>query len=186
MSNSILSTKDLLNVLSRFVKDMNSSNSGLHKEETFKKYHDQYPDRKGPFLKTLVYVNDNLMPFNVTGSSVSKFKSDKKKQAKKIKVDGYKDGKTSGLALFKLLNDLHDCNISGDNAKQAIIDFMKEYSEHEDLILNIIDKDIKIRYTSRSINKVADGLIPLFQVSLGEKYDKSTKKYLDKKYDNGW
>jgi DNA ligase-1 len=186
MSSSILNTKTLLDVVAQFVEDMNSSNSGLHKAETFKTFYDTHPDRNGPFLKTLVYVNDGLMPFNVTKSNVLKFKKDKKKQAKKIKASTYTDGKTSGLALFKLLNDLHTCEISGDKAKQTIVDFMAQYPEHEDLILNIIDKDLKIRYTSKSINKVAPGLIPLFQVSLGEKYDKSTKKYLEKKYNNGW
>ena len=190
MSNSINSTQSLLDVLSQFVKDMNSSNSNLHKEDTFRNYSDKYSDRNGPFLKSIVLVNNNLIPFYVTASNINKFKNDKKKQGKNLKVESYPDGKDKNgnvtIGLFDMLFDLHLRNLSGDKAKKSILAFIKKYPEHESLILNIIDKDIEIRFTGRSINNVVNGLVPLFKVSLGEKYDKSTKKYLDKPWNNGW
>lgn len=186
MMHSITTTKDLLIVLSGFVEEMNSNNSNLHKAKVFKKYFTKYSDRTSPFLRVIALINSNLIPFNVTASSVTKFKTDKKKQAKHIKPDVYVDGDEGKLALFKLLTDLHLRKISGDKGKQSIVEFINTHTTHEKLILNIIDKDLKIRFTAKSINDVVPDLIPLFEVSLGEKYDKTTKKYLSKPYPNGW
>lgn len=184
MTSVISSTQQLFSVLSKFVEDMNSSNSDLHKEQIFTEYAKQYPNPKDPFLKTIVLVNDNLSPFNVTSDAIVKFKNDKKKQSKKLKAVTYED--KGQLAWFELLGDLISKEITGDKAKQSIVNFINQYPEHEKLILNIIDKDLKIRFTGKSINKIIPGFIPLFQVSLGEKYDKSTQKYLNEPWNNGW
>jgi len=186
MSNIITSTKDLLIILSAFVDSMNTSNSDLHKEKVFKKYADKYPDPKAPFLRSIILVNSDLIPFNVTSDSVIKFKQNIKKQAKRIKPNSYTDGTDGNLELFKLLTDLHLRNVSGDKGKQTIIATINKYPEYEKILLNIIDKDLKIRFTDKSINKIIPGLVPVFYVSLGEKYDKKTKKYVDKPYNNGW
>jgi len=183
---SISTTGELLDVLTSFVKDMNTTNSDLRKEEIFKKYSEMYPGKKDPFLRSIVLVNSNLIPFNVTASAITKFKIDKKKQAKKIKCETYTDDTNGDLALFKILTDLHRRTLSGDIAKQTILDLISKYPDHEQLILNIMDKDLKIRYTEKSMNKVVDKLVPMFMVSLGEKYDNSTKKYLNKPWKNGW
>ena len=129
MSNitNITSTKDLLCALSEFVKEMNSSNSDLYKAKVFKKYAEKYPDPSAPFLKAIVLINSNLIPFNVTANSLVKFKNDKKKQSKRIKPNVYSDdsnGSGGQLALFKLLDDLNTRKVSGDKAKQTIVSIM--------------------------------------------------------------
>ena len=83
-------------------------------------------------------------------------------------------------SLFDLLEALHKRTITGNQALQRVCDFVAIYPEYEGLILNIIDKDLKTRFTAVNINKQIPGLIPVFDVSLGNPYDESTKKHVSK------
>lgn len=177
----INSTPELLQVLSDYVKEMNSDNSSNFKSIIFKKYSDKYNDRNGPFLRLIKLVNNSLLPFRVTSKNVLKFKSSKSLN----KVEGEKYSDTQKLGLFKLLEGLNESKITGHIALKSIIDFIKIHSKHETLILNIIDKDLKTRFTAKNINKVMNGFVPLFEVSLGLSY-KNCKKELEKPYKNGW
>ncbi len=182
---------------------MNSNNATTHKSEVFTKYAKMYSDIDGPFLKAIKLVNDDLIKFNVTGKNILKYKdSDKSKSAgaKKPKLSTqttlpgvqsktatsstststtYGDD-NNGLGLFKLLHDLNTSAITGHSALQAVCDFIGAHSKHQDMIINIIDKNMKTRFTATNINKIVPDLIPTFEVSLGYPYDDSTKAELDK------
>ena len=193
MSSQIQSSDDLLNVLTTFVEEMNNNNATTHKSEVFSKYAKLYPDVNGPFLKIIRMVNDDLIKFNVTGKNVLKFKdsdkntsSTKKAKTKQTtlksasaKGDVYTDS-DAGLGLFKLLNDLNESIITGHTALQAVCDFIAAHPKYEDMVINIIDKNMKTRFTATNINKIVPNLIPSFEVSLGYPYDDSTKGELDK------
>jgi DNA ligase-1 len=181
--NSIKTTAQLLNEVSDFISSMNKDNSTTFKTDIFRKWSMKYNDTNGPFLRLIVLVNDKLVKFNVTAKSVLKYK-DKKTKKKRVRVVKYKDD-NENLALFKLLGDLSDGVVTGHSALESIINFCTEHQKHESLILNIIDKDLKTRFTAKNINKVVKNLVPVFDVSLGESY-KDCITYFKKPYKNGW
>lgn len=180
--SSITTTNQLLKEVSEFVDTMNTDNSTTYKAEVFKKYSDKHPDTDGPFLRLMVMIYDKLVKFNVTSKNILKYKNAKSK--KRVRVVTYKDD-DEDLALFKMLEDLNESIVTGHSALASVLNLCDEYKEHTELILNILDKDLKTRFTAKNINKVVKDLVPVFDVSLGESY-KDCVKYLEKPYKNGW
>ena len=88
--------------------------------------------------------------------------------------------KNSGLfkkntyqTVFQLLDDLSSRKITGHDAIAAVNGFLIatcDSVKHEELIYNIIDKDLKIRAGDKVINKAVPGLIPTFSVALAQEY----------------
>lgn len=70
--------------------------------------------------------------------------------------------------LFDLLDDLNENRLTGHDAIGAVNAFVAARPEFEDIIFNIIDKDLKTRAGATLINKVIPGLIPQFKVALAE------------------
>jgi len=74
-------------------------------------------------------------------------------------------------SIFHLLNDLNDRVYTGHDAIAMVNGFIAQYSEYEDLIFSIIDRNLEIRASESVINKVIPGLIPTFDVALANKFD---------------
>jgi len=73
--------------------------------------------------------------------------------------------------ILELLRGLYTRRFSGNEAQYAIVSMLLTYPDHGDLILRIIDKNLKARITHKNVNRAFPGLIPDFSVSLGK--DKS-------------
>lgn len=147
------SSSMLLDRCQELVDRVSSTNSSNTKVEYLKEFDD---------IKNLVeMVYNPLKPFHVTSKTVKK----NKKKKLKDNPEKYHD-------VLELLNALHDNEISGHKAIASVLYFIKCHSNHEDLIYNIIDKDLKIRMGSKQINKSFPNLIPDFSVALGEKIEK--------------
>jgi DNA ligase-1 len=86
--------------------------------------------------------------------------------------------------LFSLLDDLNDRNITGHSAIQAVNAFVSTHIESEELIWNIIDRNLKTRATASMINTAIPNLIPTFDVALAKAYDEKTQKKV--KWSDGW
>ena len=82
---------------------------------------------------------------------------------------------------FDLLNDLKDRKITGHDAIGAVNTFIEHYPDYEELILCVIDKDLKTRAGDKIINKAIKDHIPEFSVALAEKYE---PKLVD--WNDGW
>lgn len=189
-NTSIRSSAELLNIISQFVRDMNSDNSTTHKGNVFRKYANNYNNRDEPFLRLIALVNDDLIKFNITSSSIVKFKESNNttntKQTKLLKTSSPYEDNDAELGFFALLGDLSNRKITGNAAKQHVLEFIKMYPDNEQTILNVIDKDLKIRFTATGMNKIVPGLISVFEVSLGQPYDDNTKDELSATYAKGW
>ena len=75
-------------------------------------------------------------------------------------------------SIFDLLNDLSNRCFTGHDAISLVNAFVLANKEYEELIWNILDKDLKTRTGASLINKAIPGLIPQFKVALAEAIDK--------------
>jgi len=78
--------------------------------------------------------------------------------------------------IFQLLDSLDATWITGHHAIKSVNEFIEENKEYEDLIYNIIDKNLKCRANASLINKVFPNLIPEFDIALAHKYEDHKKK----------
>ena len=148
-----------LQLIYDFVEQSNSTNSNTDKLNVLKTY-TQYDSVK----KALVYTYDTFKQYGVTSKNC-------KKHSDLIKW-GYTD-------LFKLLDDLDQKYLTGHEAISYVNGFVDANKNFEDIIWNIIDRNLKTRSTASMINKVVPGLIPTFDVALANAYNDKTAKKVD-------
>jgi DNA ligase-1 len=145
--------KENLKVLQAFVDEMKSTSSLNIKKTIINAY------GKNPFIKSaLVYTFDPYKKYYVTSKTC-------KKRSDLCDMNKIHDD------IFHLLNDLNDRVYTGHDAIAMVNGFISQYSEYEDLIFSIIDRNMEIRASSSVINKVIPNLIPTFDVALATKYE---------------
>jgi DNA ligase-1 len=118
--------------------------------------------------KILLYTYHPLWQYNVTSDNL------KKKNYLVARKNEYKN-------VFDLLDDLKSRKITGHDAIAAVNSFIEHYSDYEELIHCIIDKDLKTRAGDKIINKAIPDHIPEFSVALADKYDPNIVDWKD-----GW
>jgi|JI9StandDraft_1071089.scaffolds.fasta_scaffold10513_4 DNA ligase-1 len=139
--------------LREFVDEMNLSNSSLHKKAVLGKYADD------PFIvKVLLYTYHPYKQFHVTAKTLKKWKvaSDELEYSN----------------LFELLDALALRKISGHDALSKVKGYLQKNEGYEDLILQIIDRNLETRATETLINHVIPDLIPTFDVALAHPVEK--------------
>lgn len=154
-------TQILLDVVARMCKELNESNSQTRKLEILKVYHDSEAGSDiGRFIE---YVHNPFKKFNVSSTNVRKYMKDH-------------EGSKGDYDLFVVLDKLILRTVTGTDALKLVSSLIASYPEHEELILNIFDKNLKVRINSTSINKVWENLIPSFSVSLCNSYQHRAHK----------
>ena len=156
----------MLKNLQNFVNESNSSNSNTDKLNVLKKYaHDS------DICKILEYTYNTFKQYYAT-SETSKKRSD------------LVAPQNMYSSIFGLLDDLSDRNLTGHAAIQAVNAFVGAHSESEELIWNILDRNLKTRSTASMINTAIPNLIPTFDVALAQAYDEKTAKKVN--FKDGW
>ena len=158
----------LLENLDNFVKEVNTTNKSNEKLKILAKY---------PHLKKILkYIFDKNLNYGIKSNAYKKFLKKKPKHSPERIGD-----------IFDLLDMLANRSITGDKAKETLKYFISLYPEYQDLILSILDRNIKIRMNVSQLNKVFPGLIKTFEVMLAHKYEeksmKSGKYYISRKLD---
>jgi DNA ligase-1 len=118
--------------------------------------------------KILLYTYHPLWQYNITSDNL------KKKNHLVARKNEYKN-------FFDLLDALKSRKITGHDAISAVNSFIEHYSEYEELIHCIIDKDLKTRAGDKIINKAIPDHIPEFSVALADKYEPKLVDWKD-----GW
>ena len=139
--------------LQTFLDEMNSSSSGNHKIATIKKHSDS------EFLQNIFYYTYN--PYKKYGVTS---KNCKKNSDLLGHANTYGD-------IFNLLDDLANRVCTGHTAIANVNRYIKEHKGYEDIIYNIIDRDLKMGASTSSVNKVIPNLIPTFKVALANPYN---------------
>lgn len=145
--------------IQNFVTESNETNSNTDKLNILKKY--AYNES---VCKALNYTYNTFKQYGVSSENC-------KKNSKLISY-GYKD-------LSKLLDDLNDRFITGHTAISCVNGFVEANKKYEELIFNIIDRNLKTRSTTSMINKAIPGLIPTFDVALANSYDEKMAKKIN-------
>ena len=152
----------MLDRLQQFVNRSNASNSNNDKLDVLRDY---TADQE--VLQALRYTYSPFKQYHVTSKNL-------KKRSDLVSPIGNQYG-----SIFTLLDTLNERVITGHDAIAAVNRFILENRLYEDLIYNIIDRNLKTRSTTSMINKVVPGLIPTFDVALAATYDEKTKKKVD-------
>ena len=148
-------------LISDFVEASNATNSNSDKLEVLKTY-TQYES----VCKALNYTYDTYKQYGVTSANCKK------------NSDLMGHSNTYG-DFFLLLDDLSNRVCTGHTAIANVNRYVQENKQYEDLIFNIIDRNLKTRSTASMINKVKPGLIPTFDVALAKAFDEKTQKKVD-------
>ena len=131
------------------VEQMRATSSSNEKVEILK--------QQSEFIqKVLEYTYNPYKQYHVTSKTC-------KKNSGLFKYNLYKD-------IFELLDDLTNRKYTGHDAIAAVNGFVTANPGYEDIIYNIIDKDLKTRTGAKVINKAFPGLIPEFNVALAQEY----------------
>ena len=155
-----------LAITKKFIEESNSTNSNSDKLAVIEKYKNQ-PD----LLKVLQYTYDTFKQYGVTSANC------KKRSDLCMPFTPYSN-------IFDLLDALANRDLTGHDAIETVNGFVEENKMYEDIIWNIIDRNLKTRSTVSMINKVIPGLIPTFDVALAKAYDEKTQKKV--KWEDGW
>lgn len=140
-------------ILQDYINETNQSNSVNDKLEVLKRYKDN------KFLQQVFYYTYN--PFFQYHVSVANLI----KRADLIIDTKYDD-------LFKMLDDLHLCKITGHEAISNVNGFVKKFEKFKKEIHYIIGRNLETRITTTLINRIIPALVPEFDVALCEDYDK--------------
>lgn len=156
----------MLDRLQQFVDRSNSTNSNSDKLQVIRDF-----STDTEVMKALRYTYTPFKQYYVTSANC------KKRSDLVASTALY-------ASLFELLDSLAAREITGHEALSAVNRFVRDNSEYEDLIWNVIDRNLKTRSTTSMINKIVPGLIPTFDVALADTYKDSTKKKVNFKQDN--
>jgi DNA ligase-1 len=144
-----------------FIEEMNCSTSSNQKIETIIKY-----DLNKNIRKVLYYTYNNFIQFNIKPKVLEKRKD-------LCNLD------TKFDSLFDLLDSLNQRLITGHKAIKETNGFIQNNPELKDLLYLMLDRNLKVRVSTKLINKAIPGLIPTFNVALANKFDDKTKKKID-------
>lgn len=139
----------MLNKLLYCVQQLNANNSSMYKIKKFKELYDAgYINKE---LWNLIYDKDVL--FHITSDKIDK------------NLNVCRSNKDYKGDIIELLKDLY-VQYSGNTALAIACGFVNNNAEYKQLIYDVIDKDLHIGMTAKSINKAVPGFFPEFNVAL--------------------
>jgi DNA ligase-1 len=149
------------------VRDLRATSSTKDKEGIILDYCG-HNTASANFAKNILrYTYHPMWQYNVTSDNL-------KKKSHLVARNAYYN-------FFDLLDDLKGRAITGHDAIAAVNSFIEHYSDYEELIHCVIDKDLKTRAGDKIINKAIPDHIPEFSVALADKYE---PKLVD--WEDGW
>jgi len=153
--------------LIKLCDEMNSTNSSNAKAIILVKH---------PECKELIELAMNpYKKYHVTSKNIEKLRG---------KCGNFIFNVPTNYETFKtILNELVTGTISGHVAISNIDTYIKEVGEeYRQLVYNILDKNLKIRFGKKEVNKIWDNLIPMFNVTLAKTITDKQIENLDSSY----
>lgn len=142
----------MLSKLLYCVQQLNANNSSTYKIKKFKELYDAgYINKE---LWNLIYDKDVL--FHITSDNIEK------------NLSLYCSNPRIGIDVLNVLHKLANGDLTGNDALAHVCQFVNFYKSYgfKQLIYDVIDKDLHIGMTAKSINKAVPGFFPEFNVAL--------------------
>lgn len=149
----------MINEINTFLQEMNATTSSNEKTAVISR-------ATHNVRKVLYYTYNNYLQYYVTPKVL-----DKKKDL--VNKD------TKFVSIFDLLESLNQRLITGHNAIKEVNGYILNNPDEQEILMLILERNLKIRASVKIINKALPGLIPTFNVALANKYDEKTKKKVD-------
>jgi DNA ligase 1 len=146
----------MIDEINSFLREMNSSNSANDKVEIIQR-------SSNIVQKVLYYTYNSFLQYNITPKLLEKRKDLRNKHTK---FD----------SIFDLLDSLNLKLITGHTAIKEANGFISRNKEYKNILYLILERNLKVRASTKLINKAIPSLIPTFNVALANKYDDKTKK----------
>lgn len=154
-----------LKQLQTLVDGLTASNSQLAKKQAFQAH--------AAAIKPLVsIIHDPFRMFHLTSKSVLAY--EKKHAACHSNL----------VSLQELLEGLASKQWTGHAALQQAVDFLAAHPTYRSVILGALNKNLKVRFGPKLMNKVFPLLVPQFSIALSQSHDKHLKFY--KKHEGKW
>lgn len=135
--------------LQDLVDGLNESNSTLEKKEKLRNI--------DIGIKNILYwIYNPFLQYNITSKNI---------------IKNSEIIKENNLSILELLKILNTREATGHEAIGLVNGFINNNIEYKELILNIIDKDLKCRVGVSIINDVFPDFIPTFDVALANSYN---------------
>ena len=147
-----------LNSIQKLVNKLKDTNATNEKIEIIKEYKND-----SIIKKVLKYTYSPFKQFYITSTTAKK---------NQMLCDPNQIHDT----IFELLDDLTNRVYTGHDAIAMVNSFVSNNPGHEELIYNILDKNLKTRTGADLINKAIPKCVPTFKVALANPYDKHKKK----------
>lgn len=141
---------DDLQQLRRLVSELNTTNSTTDKMAILKKF----PQCK----EILRWTYDPFKQFFVSSANILKLSNQIQLSNKHFS------------SIYELLSGLDERKFTGHEAISHILQFLEDNKAYHELILNILDRNLKTRVDAKLINKLWPNTIPSFEVALANKY----------------
>jgi DNA ligase-1 len=151
--------------LQSLVTELQSTTSNKDKQAILAKY----PDQKD----VLFYTFNPYYRYYTTAANIKALEKTTSASGPNLfgePVNSSTSGETLYTDLFELLDALRHRKVTGLAGTRAVLRFAKKFARYKDLILAIIDKDLRVSTGVSTINKAFPNLIPTFDVALAEKY----------------
>jgi len=148
-NESILIMTDILYRTQDLVNRLNATNSSNDKLDVLELYSDDKVVKQ-----LLLYVYSPYKQYGVTSANC-------KKKSELCHKQYLGD-------LFCMLDNLETRVWTGHEAISYVNGFVSNYPKYQELIYNILDKDLKTRANTSLINKAIPNCIPTFDVALAE------------------
>ena len=149
----------MIKEINNFISQMNMSNSSNEKIKIM-------ASSSRNIRKVLYYTYNPFMQYNVTSKLVKK-----RKDLTRVY--------TKFVSIFDLFDSLNQRLITGHRAIEEVNGFIYCNPDYADIIYLMLDRNLKLRVSVKTINKAIPSLIPVFNVALANKYDDKTKKKVD-------
>jgi len=148
----------MLKEIKNFVNELNKTNSSNEKLEILKKLDSSN-------IRTILeYVHNPYKRYWI------KSKACKKRGLIKVETEDN---------ILKLLDNLNNRVYTGHDAIDKFNSFIDNNKEYEELLYNILDRDLKTRCGVTQYNKVYDKCIPTFNVALASTYSEKIAEKTD-------
>ena len=144
-----MTTTRTLDTLTKMVEELSQTSSSNEKKTILKKY--------SSMQKILRYTFTGFKKYNITSKNLIKNKNLISNKAP--------------LCIFSLLDKLDAREVTGNEAISYVNGFIQKFQQYEQLIHNIIDRNLKCRINTSLINKVYPNLIKTFDVALANKFN---------------